>query len=94
MTNPSTNDKAEARREAVTRIVERLQKTKRFRLNRHCQPNWSPEELQKLPPFANRIAAGEISYYAACTELRTILKNRTWEAIRSKLKVLVNYGRV
>jgi hypothetical protein len=87
-----TAEKREERRASLERVVERLKSTQRFRLSRHCQPNWSTEELKVIVLFADKIANDEISYYASCTEIRKILPNRTWEAIRSKLKNYVNYG--
>lgn len=90
---PLTDEQKKAiRRESLERTVARLQATKRFRLSKHCRPNWSPEELKVVVLYADKIANNEISYYASCTEIRKVLPDRTWEAIRTQLKKYVNYG--
>jgi hypothetical protein len=96
MTKELSKEQIEAkqadRHARVTRVVDRLQKGRRFRDAKQLNPSWTQEEYAILIPFCARIKSKERSYYETCNELMGILKNRSFEAIRKKLKNYVNHG--
>jgi hypothetical protein len=48
---------------------------------------WTPNELEIVARYAEKVRGGW-TIYRACKEMMPLLPDRTWDAIRSKLKKL------
>lgn len=79
------------RRPVLERCVEKLRENRRQRIARMV-PNWTDEELAILEPIAKKLVSREYSYTKACVEGRKVLPDRSWDAIRKKLKNYSGHG--
>jgi hypothetical protein len=80
-------------REEIGSLLARVKFNRKSRLSQDLAERWTPEELELVRLWAERVKAGEVSSYAASRHASKELKGvRSFEAVRKKIKNWVNYG--
>lgn len=88
-------ERSEKRRPLVEAVVSRLKKVRFERISFSTGrrgPVWTDEEHALLLPFAELVKSGKLSYHRGGRDAQEVLPNRSFGAIKTKMKSWVEHG--
>jgi hypothetical protein len=90
---PFVREDPAVRRENLLKVVERLRRGWKQRLNKQANPPWQEWELELVKPVALRLRAREIKISAAVALLQPLLSHRKENGLRKKISNWAAHGK-